>query len=71
MGQAHSRVPEITLVNGTPREQQTKDQLLQLLEQYSLDKWLYTEQVQIKERTIPHSHPILTLNTIISMILNS
>ncbi len=63
MSQPHSRMPEITLVNGTPREQQTRDQLVHVLEQYPLDKWLYTEQIQIDRNAIPHSHPILTLHT--------
>jgi hypothetical protein len=58
-----STPPEITLVNGTEREQQTREQLLRLFAQYPLDKWRYTEKVQIEEGAIPHSHPILTLST--------
>jgi len=58
-----SRIPEITLVNGTLREQQTKDQLMHVFEQYNLEKWLYTERIQIEGNVIPHSHPVLTLNT--------
>jgi hypothetical protein len=46
MKQPHAHIPQITLVNGPPREQQTKEQMVHLLEQYSLDKWLYTEHVQ-------------------------
>jgi hypothetical protein len=58
-----SRIPEIVLVHNTQREQQTKDQLMRLFEQHTLDKWLYTEHIQIEEQAIPHSHPVLTLNT--------
>lgn len=36
---------------------------MQLLEQYPLDKWLYTEHIQIDKDAIPHSHPVLTLHT--------
>jgi hypothetical protein len=63
MNQSYSRPPEITLVQGTSREQQTKAQLLRLFAQYPLDKWRYTERVQIQEGVIPHSHPVLTLHT--------
>jgi hypothetical protein len=54
---------EIVLVKDTERERQTREQLLRLFAQYRLDKWRYTEKVQIEEGAIPHSHPILTLNT--------
>ena len=54
--------PTITLVNGTRKEQLLQEQLLSLFDCYSLDKWLYTEKVNIKEGVIPHSHPVLTLS---------
>ena len=63
MKQPRSIPPTITLMKGTSREQQTKEQLLRLFEQYPLDKWRYTERVHIQEGAIPHSHPVLTLNT--------
>lgn len=63
MKQPHAHIPEITLVNGHMREKQTKDQLLQLFEQYPLDKWLYTEHIQIDKDAILHSPPVLTLHT--------
>ena len=55
---------EITLANGTEREQRAREQLLGLFESYPLDKWRYTDKVRIEERVIPHSHPVLTLNTL-------
>jgi hypothetical protein len=54
--------PTITLVNGTEKEQLLQSQLLKLFDRYPLDKWLYTEDVQIEEGVIPHSHPVLTLS---------
>ncbi len=58
-----STPPQITLVKGTEKERQTQEQLLRLFERYPLDKWRYTEKVRIEEGVIPHSHPVLTLNT--------
>src|SRR5687768_11798227 len=55
---------KITLANSTPAEQQTRDQLERLLKTYDLSKWIITRSVMIDEKTaIPHSHPVLTLNT--------
>ncbi len=46
------------------REQATKKQLNRLLQEYDLSKWIFTEKVLVDYYTgIPHSHPILTLNT--------
>jgi uncharacterized protein with HEPN domain len=54
---------EIRLANGTASEAQTREMLLRLLDEYPLDKWRYTETVRIEDHVIPHSHPVLTLNT--------
>lgn len=46
------------------REQATKEQLNRLLKKYDLSKWIFTENVIVDYYTqIPHSHPVLTLNT--------
>ena len=63
MKSSHSIPPTVGLVKETDREQQTKEQFLRLFDLYPLNKWRYTEQVQIEEMAIPHSHPVLTLNT--------
>ncbi|HEX7005118.1 MAG TPA: hypothetical protein VF168_13110 [Trueperaceae bacterium] len=34
-----------------------------LLERYDLDRWIYTREVIIRSFVVPHSHPVLTLNT--------
>jgi hypothetical protein len=55
---------EISLKNNTEKEIQKKNQLERLLKQYHLSKWIFTRKVLIDEQTaIPHSHPVLTLNT--------
>jgi hypothetical protein len=54
---------EITLKHNSVREQQTQVMLEQLLEQYNLSKWLFTRKVIIEDYAVPHSNPVLTLNT--------
>ena len=55
---------KITLAKATPAEQQVKSQLERLLKTYDLSKWIATKEIIIDEKTaIPHSHPILTINT--------
>ncbi|HEX3232473.1 MAG TPA: hypothetical protein VHQ95_26065, partial [Pyrinomonadaceae bacterium] len=54
---------EISLKNSTPQESQTRDQLQRLVKTYDLSMWIFTRSVLIDEKAIPHSHPILTLNT--------
>lgn len=56
---------QIELVHNDAREEQTKEQLLRLISTYELDRWLFTKRVNIDSdfRTVPHSHPVLTLNT--------
>lgn len=56
-----SKLPTITLVHDSERERQARETLLTLFDTYCLDKWFYTETLQIEEGAIPHSHPVLTL----------
>jgi hypothetical protein len=56
-----SKLPAITLVHDTEREQQAQTTLLTLFDAHCLDKWFYTETLQIEEGAISHSHPVLTL----------
>lgn len=53
----------ITLATESTAEQRTRDQLLAMLARHDLTKWCVTEQLVIAEGVIPHSHPVLTLNT--------
>lgn len=54
---------EIALKQGNKEEQQTKAQLQRLLQTYDVAKWIFTKSVLIDEKSIPHSHPVLTLST--------
>jgi hypothetical protein len=54
---------EIRLHRGTPLDERGRDQLRRLLRTYDLRKWLFTRDVLIQSGVIPHSHPVLTLNT--------
>jgi len=54
---------EIRLASGTELEQRGREQLERILAKWDLSRWLFTRTVQIQSRVIPHSHPVLTLNT--------
>lgn len=41
----------------------TKQNLLHLAQVYDLSPFLYTKKIHIQSQVIPHSHPVLTLNT--------
>lgn len=53
----------ITLANDLPAEAETREQLRDMLARYDLRTWQCTDHVRIEEGAIPHSHPVLTLNT--------
>jgi hypothetical protein len=53
----------ITLERASPSEQATANELRQLLRKYEVSDWIFTRKVHIDERSIPHSHPLLTLHT--------
>jgi len=54
---------DIRLQTGTALEERGREQLRRLLRTYDLHKWLFTGNVVIQSGAIPHSHPVLTLNT--------
>ena len=54
---------EIVMNGGTAEEAAGKEQLERLLRTYDLDPWIHTRRVVIESYAIPHSHPVLTLNT--------
>ena len=58
-----SEAIDIRLQTGTPLEERGRDQLRRLLRTYDLHKWLFTRDILIQSGVIPHSHPVLTLNT--------
>lgn len=54
---------EITTRNDSDREKSTAAALTRVVGKYDLSKWIFTNKVIIEQRVIPHSHPVLTLNT--------
>lgn len=54
---------EITEINPSERTALTKKNLLLLAKNYNLEPFLYTKVINVQPKVIPHSHPILTLNT--------
>lgn len=53
----------IRLHESTPLEKEAQAQLERILDKYELDRWIFTDSVLIQSYVIPHSHPVLTLNT--------
>lgn len=53
----------IKTYEGTETEKDIKTRLEALLAQYDLEPYLYTKEIMIHTGMIPHSHPVLTLNT--------
>jgi hypothetical protein len=54
---------DISLAHGSSTEQRTKEQLQRLLGTYDFSKWIFTRSIIIDDKSIPHSHPTLTLHT--------
>jgi hypothetical protein len=52
-----------SLATGSPREALTEHQLRRLLRARAVWDWIFTYDIRIETRVIPHSHPTLTLNT--------
>ncbi|HAS46019.1 MAG TPA: hypothetical protein DCS93_36390 [Microscillaceae bacterium] len=46
-----------------PEEARIQKRLQALWEKYNLEPFVFTKKVKIQKGTIPHSHPVLTLNT--------
>ncbi|HVI60202.1 MAG TPA: hypothetical protein VM619_15190 [Luteimonas sp.] len=54
---------EIRAATGHPDEQRAVHQLQRLLDEYDVERWTFTREVVLKKWEIPHSHPVLTLNS--------
>jgi len=54
---------DIVTASESPLERAGRNQLLRLLAEHDLKPWTFTRTVRIQPRVIPHSHPVLTLNT--------
>lgn len=53
----------VQLTHDSEAERATRTQLLELIRQYDVADWMYTNDVIIDQTQIPHSHPVLTLHT--------
>jgi hypothetical protein len=53
---------KIKTKNGLPGEEQRKEQMEHLAQQYDLKKYTITREILIERGAMNHSHPILTLN---------
>lgn len=60
-----SQTPELNISTKNKSEYELKmaERVQQLASQYDLSKWIFTKEIIIEDRAIPHSHPVLTLNT--------
>jgi hypothetical protein len=56
----------IRTAHQSPREEAVRLELLGLLQRYDVSKWTFTGEVIIEQGVVPHSHPVLTLNTLAS-----
>jgi hypothetical protein len=61
-GMGFGQSAKINVTANTSRERETKARLEHLIESYNLDKYTFTHDVVIEERTINHAFPVLTLN---------
>ena len=53
----------ITTKNNSKYEIGVAERMQKLLDKYDLSKWIFTHKVIVEDHVIPHSHPVLTLNT--------
>lgn len=53
----------ITFERDSDRERATADQLRRILQEHDVERWIYTRRIHMDERSIPHSHPVLTVHT--------
>lgn len=54
---------DIKLIHDSDTERRTKLQVERLLNTYDTDRWIFTTKIAIETGAIPHSHPVLTLNS--------
>jgi hypothetical protein len=59
----YEEVIEITEINPNRLTALTKQNLFHLAKVYDLKPFLYTKKIHIQSFVVPHSHPVLTLNT--------
>lgn len=53
----------VSTKNGTALERRGQEQIERLVRDYEIAQWMFTQDVIVESRVIPHSHPVLTVNT--------
>jgi hypothetical protein len=53
----------VKTMHATAAEERTKAQLERVLKAFDVKKWTFTHAIVIDEQSLPHSHPVLSLNT--------
>jgi hypothetical protein len=53
----------LRLAHGNAREQEARAQFERVLARHDLQRWIRTREIVFEQGAIPHSHPVLTLNT--------
>jgi hypothetical protein len=61
--QAQAADLTLRLAHGTTREQEARAQCERVLAAHDLTRWIQTREIVFEQGVIPHSHPVLTLNT--------
>jgi hypothetical protein len=59
----YEEVIEITEINPNRNTGLTKQNLFHLAKVYDLKPFLFTKKIHVQSFVVPHSHPVLTLNT--------
>jgi hypothetical protein len=54
---------EIALENDSEAERAAAEQLRRIVDEFDVERWIWTYRVRIDETAVPHSHPVLTLHT--------
>lgn len=53
----------LELAHGSESERRAAEQIRRILKRHDLARWTFMRTVRIQDGAIPHSHPVLTLNT--------
>ena len=61
--QAQAADFSLRLAHGNAREQAARAQFERVLAAHALGPWIQTREIVFEHGAIPHSHPVLTLNT--------
>jgi hypothetical protein len=63
LGLSFAQSVVIQLKHESDPERRTKEQLEHIISSYDLSRYTFTHEVIIDDKSIPHSHPVLTLHS--------